>query len=218
MAVYDSLDISRTRTTANKTSGWFYIEASYNNFTFADNINYTLKWNIGSCNFQKDFVLERASFPKPSIYISNDTLYSTSFDSTFAFKWLYNGKLFAHRSHSFVKINSPGEYKLIFTSCGSALLSYTSDAFIYTLTGTEKSIETHHNITISPNPANNIITIAAKPSLLNSNFSIQDPLGKVVYNGKIISDYNQLNIQELPYGIYYLKIQNSGHTVKIIKN
>lgn len=84
----------------------------------------------------------------------------------------------------------------------------------------DHSSKDFQNIRIFPNPAYDILNIDV--AILNGNSSklkILNSLGQIVREEKIQNSKSQINVSQLPIGIYYLKIQNDTQTItrKIIK-
>jgi hypothetical protein len=72
-----------------------------------------------------------------------------------------------------------------------------------------------NNLTISPNPANKIITIQGLQNNSKHSYEIYDGKGALIKTIKEVFS-NTINIEELAVGIYYLKIDGSI-SVKFIK-
>jgi hypothetical protein len=69
-------------------------------------------------------------------------------------------------------------------------------------------------ITIAPNPARTIITISSTLPVLN--VCIQNMLGQVVYSNSFNANAINVDVQGLPSGFYFIKI-NNGRVFKIVK-
>jgi hypothetical protein len=66
---------------------------------------------------------------------------------------------------------------------------------------------------VFPNPADDYIMISVDQP---KDFTISDIFGKIVLTGTISSENQQINIENLPDGMYFVNINNQ--IVKIIKN
>lgn len=77
----------------------------------------------------------------------------------------------------------------------------------------EQSVE---NIMIYPNPVQNYLTIAGIEK--SSNYQVIDITGKVVLLGKLYSSSNQISLEELVNGIYFLKIEGYKTQKLIVKH
>lgn len=74
-------------------------------------------------------------------------------------------------------------------------------------------------ISISPNPTNDFVKITTDLNLIGSKFNITDVAGRVVMNGVILHENQQVNLQALSNGVYFLNIETlSGCTLRIHKN
>ncbi len=61
---------------------------------------------------------------------------------------------------------------------------------------------------IFPNPANNYLNVLVKNDV-ESTYQIYDVTGKVLINGLLNSDVNQINLSDLPAGFYVIKLISS---------
>jgi hypothetical protein len=77
----------------------------------------------------------------------------------------------------------------------------------------EQSVE---NIMIYPNPIQNYLTIAGIEK--SSNYQVVDITGKVVLQGKLYGSNNQISIEELVNGIYFLKIEGYKTQKIVVKH
>lgn len=72
-------------------------------------------------------------------------------------------------------------------------------------------------ISIFPNPANDVITIQTSAAQINSTYDIVDVLGNEVLTGKIITESTSQNISSLSKGFYFIKVDGQSRSFKIIK-
>jgi uncharacterized delta-60 repeat protein len=74
----------------------------------------------------------------------------------------------------------------------------------------------NENFNIYPNPTADIINIKAENSefLLNLNITLYNLLGQQMKQQSINSSFNELNVSDLPKGIYVYSINNSNETIK----
>jgi len=73
------------------------------------------------------------------------------------------------------------------------------------------------SLSISPNPAKDIVWIASNNiSLINTIVKVTDAGGRLVQQGVVTSLPHSLNVQALPQGLYYIHFTN-GTTLKMIK-
>lgn len=79
------------------------------------------------------------------------------------------------------------------------------------LTGVRSLLAENDDIQVSPNPASGIISVKISESLQGQFFSIIDPMGRNLRNGFLKSIQQEISLEHLSPGIYYLK---AGHAVK----
>ena len=73
-------------------------------------------------------------------------------------------------------------------------------------------------LSVYPNPAKDQITIASDASLIGKTYFISDNVGKVIANGKIVSEKTTISIDRFPAGLYKITIDNQNHqSFRIIK-
>ena len=77
--------------------------------------------------------------------------------------------------------------------------------------------ELDENINIYPNPTNGNITLEVSSELVGKRYSIRDFSGRTIRDGKITSTQEQIDLQNVARGAYYLSIDNSSSVTKLIK-
>jgi len=109
-----------------------------------------------------------------------------------------------------------GNYAVIITSANGC--SDTSACFAITAVGISES-DLQNAISISPNPANDIINLKVNSSMLGSTYRMIETTGRVILTGKIASENSEIDISNLSKGIYFLEILINGkrQTLKIVK-
>lgn len=81
-----------------------------------------------------------------------------------------------------------------------------------------KPVAPTYEMSVYPNPANDMIKINTETDMVGSEFFIQNSLGTVVLSGKITDKITSVNINSLAKGVYILRIGNQlKHSVKLIK-
>jgi uncharacterized delta-60 repeat protein len=73
------------------------------------------------------------------------------------------------------------------------------------------------NILVYPNPTNGNITLEASSELVGKRYSIRDFSGRIILDGKISSTQEQIELQDVARGAYYLSIENGSSVTKLIK-
>jgi len=70
------------------------------------------------------------------------------------------------------------------------------------------------NLSVYPNPAKNIITIATSPFIRETGtLSLHDALGKEVYKTTINSPSTQIDVSQFASGSYYVSLFRNGSTI-----
>ena len=90
---------------------------------------------------------------------------------------------------------------------------------VNTSNGLQNIAESNLRVTIYPNPANSLLHLSCVPSLIGSPYTITNTLGKLICGGQISSENQQINIEEMPDGIYILRIgATQGISVRFVKD
>ena len=75
------------------------------------------------------------------------------------------------------------------------------------------------NLSVFPNPANNLMTIKAANDLVGSQYLISDQTGRQVLNGKLANEATPIDISQLTPGVYLIQVVGQRRSsVKMIKN
>lgn len=101
---------------------------------------------------------------------------------------------------------------------GSIASSTPNIRLNYNTVGISKNTPVKDNFSFYPNPAHNMITIKSTPENLGLTFNILDITGRVVSTGIIKNEYQEVFMEELKSGIYFINIDHSEIlTYKVIK-
>lgn len=102
------------------------------------------------------------------------------------------------------------------TAANTSQLDFVMD--INSTIGIKNNLIQNNLIKLYPNPANDKLTVTL--SEVEAPFLIQiiNTLGEVIQSNDLQQPITTINIQSLPNGIYFLKINNSTQTFKLIKN
>lgn len=80
------------------------------------------------------------------------------------------------------------------------------------------AISAPNNVSVYPNPAQNVVNIQLDENLVGSPISVYDIYGKLVIEESVNQANVKLDVNQLPSGIYYLRIGNhSAQNAKFIK-
>ena len=110
-----------------------------------------------------------------------------------------------------IDINSDG-YDDIFMDGWSISGFLTAKIFINGSSGLsiDNGIENTQNIKIFPNPATNTLNVDREISTKSSYFVLMDVLGREVKRQRLMNSHIQLNVSNLPKGIYLWLIEEQG--------
>lgn len=96
-------------------------------------------------------------------------------------------------------------------------LSAQEISAVYTNSLGVNDFKQNTSIAIFPNPTTNILNIKAKADLINSEYKIYDQTGKIIETNKITEENTTIQLNNLPHGIYFLKVGNIKQTFKVVK-
>jgi hypothetical protein len=107
-------------------------------------------------------------------------------------------------------------YRCIVTEGACSKISNIAFLNIYK-TGIEEFL-LKNNFVISPNPANDIITIHTSEAPVNINYLITDATGRKVLIGKLNNKTTTIDISSLTSGFYFVQVGEAGEeTFKLLK-
>lgn len=74
-----------------------------------------------------------------------------------------------------------------------------------------------NSINLYPNPTNNNITLDVSSAMVGKRYSILDFSGRTIREGKISSNQEQIELEHVARGVYYLSIENGSSVIKLVK-
>jgi hypothetical protein len=98
--------------------------------------------------------------------------------------------------------------------------SVSFDAYFEDLTVSTAEIYSVNAFTLYPNPASSVLNIKCnKPSGDNLNYEIIDVNGRNIKEGRLdnMTHENQINIHNIPCGVYVIKLYNSTLTTSQLR-
>ncbi len=113
-------------------------------------------------------------------------------------------------------INNGQQYRCIVESGACSDSTSLSVLNVLIISGIKEMLP-ENNLSVFPNPANDVITVNINDNLLNSDYTILDQLGRSVLAGKLTSNTNLVSIVELSSGYYILVINNKHLSYKLVK-
>jgi glucuronoarabinoxylan endo-1,4-beta-xylanase len=94
---------------------------------------------------------------------------------------------------------------------GGLMLKYQN------VTSVEQTNADAANISLYPNPVHDQLTILHEGQTNESTFRLLDQTGRQIISGKLNIGANQINVSELPAGMYFIQIQGAQKAYKVIK-
>ena len=90
--------------------------------------------------------------------------------------------------------------------------------YLESVTSVEQESETDDNYIVYPVPADNYINVSRKNIPDETDYSLINQWGQRVLSGRLPGEGNQINLTDLPSGVYYLKIGSPTlKNIKVIK-
>ena len=74
-----------------------------------------------------------------------------------------------------------------------------------------------NSMKLYPNPTNSNITLEVSIEKIGKSYSIQDFSGRTIRDGKISSTQEQIELEHVARGVYYLSIENGSSVIKLVK-
>jgi len=147
----------------------------------------------------------------PTFTFSNDTLYSGSGYSSY--KWFNGNNLIQTTSVNYFKINTQGTFHVVVVDSNGC--ERKSFELLCIPTSANSLITDNFETCIYPNPSKGIVNIKFKQSFKDMNIRILNIDGQILFS-EIINDIYEGNIREinlnnLPEGIYILQLQNARY-------
>ncbi len=73
---------------------------------------------------------------------------------------------------------------------------------------------TDNDLTIYPNPADDILNIKLTDTFKNAVINIYNPLGQLVYSDAVLSKNFTIDISNFNIGVYILELKNAKKVIK----
>ncbi len=126
------------------------------------------------------------------------------------YQWYKDGQLIPGATSNPFLANQTGYYvvNVILNGCGK-LSNYVNIPSCKTNLLSTYNIEKEQRIQIFPNPSSGMLFIKNE-TCGEASAKIYDLKGRIVYERKYLSDNNELNLKNLPEGIYYVNISSGN--------
>ena len=202
-----NLTINSTSSSTNQSACGSY---SWNGQTYTQSGTYTFtSTNANGCDSIATLVLTINAFPTATATGNGEVLTSSTGSS---YQWIdcaTNSAIQGATAQTYTASEN-GSYAVIVTN--SSDCSDTSNCVIVETINTNEI--SNFNINVNPNPSTGIFNIDFE-SPLESNLTVLDATGRIIYSAKIADD-TALDLSFAVTGVYYLQI-NSDEFKKIIR-
>lgn len=157
------------------------------------------------------YISNLTTIPAPTV-VQNVAVLSANYNLPGAtYQWYLNGNIIAGATDSVYTFTQNGVYNVTVINANGCDYTYS-----YTVTNTSINDEQGlSDITASPNPFNDVITISNKQQK-NICLTLTDVTGKIIYTQTTKCAQQQIALNKLVGGVYVLNIQD-GSDVKRIK-
>lgn len=95
--------------------------------------------------------------------------------------------------------------------------SATSNLTVIDCSGASFVELTVNEISVYPNPTDNIFTIEVSDFIIGQTFTVYDIRGRLLLNGKLNETKTPINVSSFATGTYYVNLPESNKMIKIIK-
>ncbi|MCW5906668.1 MAG: T9SS type A sorting domain-containing protein [Chitinophagales bacterium] len=169
------------------------------------------------CTYSDTIELYGIPIVQPQIYISGDSLIADVGGASGTFQWYFDGNIVIGHKSNFIVPHATGTYSVSFTDTTTGYNCTQYADITVVVQGIHQPL-INHNIILSPNPSNGSFTVSLETEKAETiQLKVFDLLGQLVKQENpvtISGNYTkQLNITQLPKGIYLLQVIADGQTI-----
>jgi hypothetical protein len=193
--------------TASSGSNYLWSNNSTTQSITVDASNtYSVTVTSGGCSGSASISVTVNSSPaQPVININGSTLSSSSAD---IYEWYLDGNTTGFTSQQ-INVTQNGCYSVKITDAnGCSALSDTSCVYITGINDFE-----NQSIFCYPNPTSGILHIDFETQAGGESIIILDIAGKICYSGLIMHSNNQINLNQLKQGMYFILIRDTNNNI-----
>lgn len=137
-----------------------------------------------------------------SIAVYNGTDLFVNSQSGCTYQWYYNAAIMGGMVDTIVTTIGNGNYYVVITGANSC--TYTTTVFNYNSTGIK--LVTQGKITLSPNPASEVVHLTVPESMIGRTVTVYNALGAKMYAEKIRSQTSGIQTAAWEPGLYFVMI------------
>jgi hypothetical protein len=158
----------------------------------------------GCATLGTDMVTVIPSPGTPTFTRDGDTLVSSSVHDN---QWYRNDTLLKNDTSQYLITHTPGEYYVEVINEVNGCSTASDSAY----TGVQELVSIINQLSIYPNPFNDNIVVKINTSagdISNWNLEVIDELGRTVYTRLSLQYGNDIDLSDLPGGVYFLMVMN----------
>lgn len=185
------------------------IDAPYGEYTL------TATDTNGCSGIVAHYFVENFPLSTLSLAQQGDSLLAVPNNNTWQYQWYYaNQPISGATSGLYIPSQEVDYYVIATDAYGCQVLS---DTLTFTKLGINNVIAA--GIRVYPNPANNAVFITLPNNVARLNISLVNATGQVVLQNILMGETNSISLDNLPAGIYNLRLQQGTkqQTIKLIK-
>lgn len=138
--------------------------------------------------------------PTPTITPIGFDLTTASFST---YQWFINGNIITGGTSQSITPIQNGNYSVYVIDANNC----SNTSADYNMTGVSINENSNSAVKIYPNPAIDVLTVSV---IENVNINIYNSFGKLIYTEKMTIGDNQINVSELPSGMYFIQSVNEN--------
>ena len=143
--------------------------------------------------------------PDPIITLSNDTLFCTNVLANSTYQWYADGSVIAGSTNDFYVADTNAIYSVQVTSIDGCVGTDVLETI--TIGMNEISDSDFSEYIISPNPADESVTISLGNQAHEAEIKLYNTLGQLIYQNMILRE-NKIDLKNLSAGIFYITVQS----------
>jgi len=194
-------------TDANPTGICYNLPGNYDVTLIASNGNTSDTLHLAN------FITVYPSPPPQGISQSGDTLFANQ--GAVSYQWYHDGNLIPGATDYFYVAITSGNYNVVATDENDCEV----EAVIFdVVAGIDQFAMGNGQLTITPNPVRNILTVLLPENMNEASITIYDCLGEIIYRGRSIGNVSENKIQidcsDYAEGIYFIELSNNKNNFR----
>ena len=165
-------------------------------------------------------VIGTISGPKNTMSPNTTYNYSVTLQSGYVYHWIVNnGSIASGQGTNAVgvtwTVDGPGSIGVIASNTSNCSDTETLNIVVGGVS--VKQAPLSNGIRVYPNPAGATITVQAMAILVGSSYTLLDPLGKTVLQGKLTGENTQIALDNTASGVYILRVGEHAQPEQVLR-